>query len=183
MIFGTLSFRGCWGQSLALVWNIRVKSQMPITTEHAFKEKSTKSLILLPLRTLYNRTFQCETPCIFIGCYETFPEILNVFWNKLPICIVQSIDWMSCVSMGCSKTFPELLKMFRNKFLIFDKTFSPGNTYCLAETGFASCMYDILLELSNFPPFLNKREIKTILEHSVQIHRIQQPILKLPIWI
>ena len=36
---------------------------MPITPEHAFKEKSTKLLILLPLRTSYNRTFQCETPC------------------------------------------------------------------------------------------------------------------------
>ena len=36
---------------------------MPIAAEHAFKEKSTKSLILLPLRTIYNRTFQCETPC------------------------------------------------------------------------------------------------------------------------
>ena len=63
MIFGTLSFRGCGGQPLALVWNIRVKSQMPITPEHAFEEKSTKLLILLPLRTIYNRTFQCETPC------------------------------------------------------------------------------------------------------------------------
>ena len=63
MIFGTLSFRGCGGQPLALVWNIRVKSQMPISPEHAFKEKSTKSLIHLPLRTIYNRTFQCETPC------------------------------------------------------------------------------------------------------------------------
>ena len=38
---------------------------MPITPKHAFKEKSTKLLILLPLRTIYNRTFQCETPCIF----------------------------------------------------------------------------------------------------------------------
>ena len=36
---------------------------MPIAAEHAFKEKSTKLLILLPLRTIYNRTFQCETPC------------------------------------------------------------------------------------------------------------------------
>ena len=36
---------------------------MPITPEHAFKGKSTKLLILLPLRTSYNRTFQCETPC------------------------------------------------------------------------------------------------------------------------
>ena len=36
---------------------------MPITLEHAFKGKSTKLLLLLPLRTSYNRTFQCETPC------------------------------------------------------------------------------------------------------------------------
>ena len=37
---------------------------MPITPENAFKEKSTKLLILLLLRTSYNRTFQCETPCM-----------------------------------------------------------------------------------------------------------------------
>ena len=36
---------------------------MPIAPKHAFKEKSTKLLILLPLRTIYNCTFQCETPC------------------------------------------------------------------------------------------------------------------------
>ena len=39
------------------------ETQMPITQEHAFKEKLTKILILLSLRTIYNRTFQCETPC------------------------------------------------------------------------------------------------------------------------
>ena len=37
---------------------------MPIALEHAFEEKSTKLLILPSLRTIYNRTFQCETPCI-----------------------------------------------------------------------------------------------------------------------
>ena len=36
---------------------------MPIAAEHAFKEKSAKLLILLPLRTISKRTFQCETPC------------------------------------------------------------------------------------------------------------------------
>ena len=36
---------------------------MPISPEHAFEEKSTKLLILLPIRTIYNRTFQCETTC------------------------------------------------------------------------------------------------------------------------
>ena len=36
---------------------------MSTPPEHAFKEKSTKLLILPSLRTIYNRTFQCETPC------------------------------------------------------------------------------------------------------------------------
>ena len=38
------------------------ETQMPITPEHVFKEKSTKLLIVLPIRTISNRTFQCETP-------------------------------------------------------------------------------------------------------------------------
>ena len=37
---------------------------MPTAPEYAFKEKSTKLLILPPLRTIYLRTFQCETPCM-----------------------------------------------------------------------------------------------------------------------
>ena len=72
MIFGTLTFRGCRGQPLALVRNIRVKSQMPITPKHAIEEKSTKLLILLPLRTIYNRTFQCETPCTTLFILSAF---------------------------------------------------------------------------------------------------------------
>ena len=35
---------------------------MSTAPENAFKEKSTKLLIILPLRTIYFRTFQCETP-------------------------------------------------------------------------------------------------------------------------
>ena len=51
---------------------------MPITPKHAFKEKSTKLLILLPLRTIYNRTFQCETPCIYLRN--------RYFGNKIRMC-------------------------------------------------------------------------------------------------
>ena len=52
---------------------------MPITPEHAFKEKSTKLLILLPLRSSYNRTFQCETPCtISITLQATI-------WQRIPM--------------------------------------------------------------------------------------------------
>ena len=42
MIFGTLTFKGCGGQTLALVRNIGVKSQLPIAPEHAIGEKSIK---------------------------------------------------------------------------------------------------------------------------------------------
>ena len=45
---------------------------MPIVLEHVFKEKSTELFILLPLRTIYNRTFQCETPC------NTRQKLLNL---------------------------------------------------------------------------------------------------------
>ena len=41
--------------------NIMIKSQIPAALEHAFKK--TNLLILLPLRTIYFHTFQCETPC------------------------------------------------------------------------------------------------------------------------
>ena len=63
---------------------------MPIAPEHAFKEKSTKLLILLPLRTIYNRTFKCETPCIsnqskdfdFMGQARPNEIIFNVIDEK-----------------------------------------------------------------------------------------------------
>jgi hypothetical protein len=70
---------------------------MPITPKHAFKEKSIKLLILLPLRTIYNRTFQCETPCIkhFIRVppldKEIFKWIKKVFYpwkHSLIFCMV-----------------------------------------------------------------------------------------------
>ena len=57
---------------------------MPIATEHAFKEKSAKLLILLPLRTILKQTFQCETPCIYRwtrkeGRDPPFPEGIRIF--------------------------------------------------------------------------------------------------------
>ena len=59
------------------------ETQMPITQEHAFKEKSTKLLIFLPLRTIYNRTFQCETPCIIsrngmVGCRDNSISLIHL---------------------------------------------------------------------------------------------------------
>ena len=51
---------------------------MPITPEHAFKEKSTKSLISLPLRTIYNRTFQYETPCILCTLNLSLQDLTGI---------------------------------------------------------------------------------------------------------
>ena len=55
---------------------------MPTPPEHAFKEKSTKLLILPSLRTIYNRTFQCETPCIRLGFFVQ----IFVFWDAVFDC-------------------------------------------------------------------------------------------------
>ena len=48
---------------MSFMYKLIDETQMPITAEHPFKEKSTKLLTLLPLRTIYFRTFQCETVC------------------------------------------------------------------------------------------------------------------------
>ena len=51
------------------------ETQMPITAEHAFKEKSAKLLILLPLRTISKWTFQCEIPCRYKNKNVTNPDL------------------------------------------------------------------------------------------------------------
>ena len=58
-LFGILSLRGCGGQPM---WP-RVKSQMPLTLDHAFIEKSIKLLILSHLRAICFCTLHYETPC------------------------------------------------------------------------------------------------------------------------
>jgi hypothetical protein len=59
------------------------ETQMPIAPKHAFKEKSAKLLILLPLKTIYFQTFQFETPCINsehrISHRIAYPPLLESF--------------------------------------------------------------------------------------------------------
>ena len=50
---------------------------MPTAPEHVFKEKSTKILILLPVRTIYFQTFQCETPCTIASTLISWTEIVG----------------------------------------------------------------------------------------------------------
>ena len=67
MIFNTLSFRNCGGQSLALVCSIRIKRQMPTVPEHDFKEKSTNLLILLPPEPFTFGHFNVRHPGLWFG--------------------------------------------------------------------------------------------------------------------
>ena len=62
--FDILQTWRCGGQAMSSIQKLMDDTQMPIAPEQAFKEKSTKLLILLPIRTIYFRTFQFETPCM-----------------------------------------------------------------------------------------------------------------------
>ena len=79
------------------------------TAEHAFKEKSAKLLILLPLRTIYFGTFQCEIPCIFFlvfTFYISFPKNLcsNKYDSVVVVCSLLDTwkQWQrSCFHLLC----------------------------------------------------------------------------------
>ena len=79
---------------------------MPIAAEHAFKEKSAKLLILLPLRTILKRTFQCETPCkldvqhMSTSSYHlAMPRLFEIVSVKTRICIYICI--LKCLYSKC----------------------------------------------------------------------------------
>ena len=58
------SWRGCWGQPMPFFWKLVDKTQMCNPPEATRHHSQIKLLILLPLRAIYFRTFQCEIPCI-----------------------------------------------------------------------------------------------------------------------
>ena len=62
--FGTFSVRGCWGQLMSFFWKLVDETQMCNPPEATRHHNLIKSLILLPLRAIHFRTFQCEIPCI-----------------------------------------------------------------------------------------------------------------------
>ena len=57
------SWRGCWGQPMSFFWKLVDKTQMCNPPEDTRHHSLIKLLILLPLRAIYFRTFQCEIPC------------------------------------------------------------------------------------------------------------------------
>ena len=59
------SWRGCWGQPMSFFWKLVDKTQMCNPLEATRHHSLIKLLILLPLRAIYFRTFQCEIPCKF----------------------------------------------------------------------------------------------------------------------
>ena len=74
--FGTFYVGGCWGQPMALFWKLDVETQISTPPEATRHHNSTKLLILLPLRAIYLRPFQSDTPC-------TWPFKSNKFSEKL----------------------------------------------------------------------------------------------------
>ena len=151
MIFGTLTFRGCRGQPLALVRNIRVKSQMPITPKHAIEEKSTQLLILLPLRTIYNRTFQCETPCIlpgkplfFITSVSFCPYGPKIYcWLTKNYHVLPSLNIMILKSNLTNKQYPTIQKIGKTHQSICmeeeDQLWKLGEASTLSRQGCNMC--------------------------------------------
>ena len=57
------SWRGCWGQPMSFFWKLVDKTQMCNPPEATRHHSLIKLLILLPLKAVYFRTFQCEIPC------------------------------------------------------------------------------------------------------------------------
>ena len=75
---------------------------MPIAAEHAFKEKSAKLWILLPLTTIKIRTFQCETPC-------TMPSLWCKYFAKCALLMplfsgFSLFGWLACFPADSSLT-------------------------------------------------------------------------------
>ena len=107
---------------------------MPITPKKAFKEKSTKLLILLPLRTIYNRTFQCETPCTYHNRFllktlntsyltDSYISFTLNLESRQNVCSNRSIRSSTYGKENISD-FPPCGKLvvFVNEFVIFLKT-------------------------------------------------------------
>ena len=63
LISDTLSIGGCWGQLMLLFWKLVDETQMGNPCDHAARDILSKLSILLPLRAVYFRSYQYETPC------------------------------------------------------------------------------------------------------------------------
>ena len=63
LISDTFSVGGCWGQPMLLFWKLGDKTQMSIPCDHAARDIPSKFSIFLPLRAIYFRSYQSETPC------------------------------------------------------------------------------------------------------------------------
>ena len=71
-----------WGQNLFLSWLWHSKIRIVILQGVLHWYDAAKKMILLPLRTIYFRTFQCETPCgLYLSsiCTLCFPYPNNFY--------------------------------------------------------------------------------------------------------
>ena len=72
LISDTFSVGGCWGQPMLLFWKLDNETQMSNPFDHAARDIPSKFSIFLPLRAIYFRSYQYETPCrINQSCTQT----------------------------------------------------------------------------------------------------------------
>ena len=71
-----VSIRGCWSQPMLLFFKLVDETQMTKALKHTKHHKSTKLLILLPLREIYFRLFLYETPCMYF-----YIRLKSTFWQ------------------------------------------------------------------------------------------------------
>ena len=86
LISGSLSFGGCWGQPMVLFWKLVDETQISPPPEATRHHSLTKSWILLPLRAIYLRPFQCDTPCRQLVCLAGI-----TWWQNLPFLHIRAV--------------------------------------------------------------------------------------------
>ena len=72
---------------------------MPTTTELQLQRKNNKFLILLPLRTIYFQTFQCETPCTYLHMYVSCLVTLQIIKFFFSLCKFE----IACITLASVK--------------------------------------------------------------------------------
>ena len=71
LVSDALSVGGCWGQRMLLFWKLVDETQMSNPCDHAVRDIPSKLSIFLPLRAIYFRSNQYETPCMCY-CFSSF---------------------------------------------------------------------------------------------------------------
>ena len=109
------SKRGCWGQPMSFFWKLVDKTQMCNPPEATRHHSQIKSLIPLPLRAIYFRTFQCEIPC-----KRNYQKVIRCSFLKIN-CIKKSKS--TFLTLGSFKNYADMIFPFFDYLLTSTWTF------------------------------------------------------------